>query len=388
MWTQPFSQSPSETIEVLIVGAGPAGLAVAGRLRGKGADFVLMDRASELGSSWRAHYDRLHLHTVKELSHLPGLPFPDAYPRYVPRHLVVEYLDAYAREFDIRPRLDTSVEHIARAGTVWKVETTAGTVRTSHVVVATGVNRLPKRPRFPGEQGFRGTVLHSRDYRRGDAFGGQRVLVVGMGNTGAEIALDLLEHGADVCLSVRGPVNIVPRDVLGRPTHLTAITLGKLPPRLGGFIGDVLRRLTVGDLTRYGIPTPDIAPIEQLRRFAKTPVVDVGTVAQIKAGRIAVRPAIDRFERDSVRFTDGSEERLDAVVLATGYRAGVQDFFPASQTAFDANGYPASWRGTGALEGAYFVGFNNYEPGGVLGSIVRESGLVADLIATSRSGKR
>ena len=247
------NNSPS----VIIIGAGPAGLAVAGCLRAKGLDFVMLEQGEGVGESWRRHYDRLHLHTVKELSHLPGLPFPDAYPRYVSRDQLVAYMENYADHFDIRPLFGQAVRKIYRAGGGWKVECASGqSWESANVILAMGLNRRPFIPEFNGLDTFAGEVLHSSRYRNAGPFKGKKVLVVGMGNSGAEIALDLCEQGVETALSVRGPVNIVPRDVLGRPTQLTALALAKLPPWLGDRLGVLLRAITVGDLSKYGIKTP------------------------------------------------------------------------------------------------------------------------------------
>ena len=284
-------------------------------------DFVMIEKTDRVGDSWHRHYDRLHLHTVKELSHLPGLEFPDHYPRYVPRKELADYYQQYASAFSIEPLLGEEARKVRRSEERWVTTTGTGLeIISDNVVIATGLNHAPTRPHYPGEESFEGRLVHSREYHSPGPFLGERVLVVGMGNTGAEIALDLSEAGVDTAISVRGPVNIVPRDVLGRPTQLTARMLARLPVGLGDRIGTLVRRLTVGDLSRFGIATPEIAPLAQLRERGKTPVIDVGTVAAIKRGRIAVRPAIERLEADRVVFTDGREERYDTVILATGYR--------------------------------------------------------------------
>jgi cation diffusion facilitator CzcD-associated flavoprotein CzcO len=206
------------------------------------------------------------------------------------------------------------------------------------------------------------------------------VLVVGLGNTGAEIALDLCDRGIEVAISVRGAVNVVPRDVLGRPTQLTALALARLPPRIGDPIGRLLRRLTVGDLTRFGIRPPDVAPLEQLRRYGRTPVIDIGTVDRIRAGRIAVFPAIERFVPGGVVFVDGRESPFDVVILATGYRARLEALLPDARELLDEDGTPTVVVGAGAHAGLYFCGFDNHQPGGILGTIVGESATIAEAI--------
>ncbi len=372
------NNSPS----VIIIGAGPAGLAVAGCLRAKGLDFVMLEQGEGVGESWRRHYDRLHLHTVKELSHLPGLPFPDAYPRYVSRDQLVAYMENYADHFDIRPLFGQAVRKIYREGGGWKVECASGqSWESANVILAMGLNRRPFIPEFNGLDTFAGEVLHSSRYRNAGPFKGKKVLVVGMGNSGAEIALDLCEQGVETALSVRGPVNIVPRDVLGRPTQLTALALAKLPPWLGDRLGVLLRAITVGDLSRYGIKTPDMPPAQQLRETGQTPVIDLGTLKQIRSGNIKVFPAIERIAGSAIHFADGTSGSFDGLLLATGFRPDLEDFLGDTKGLLDEHGCPVDVIGTGNWGGLYFVGFDNYITGGILGAIRRDAVRVAGHLA-------
>jgi len=365
----------------LIVGAGPAGLAVAGRLRQAGLEFAVIEKSDRVGDAWHRHYDRLHLHTVKQLSHLPGLDFPEQYPRYVPRKELADYYSRYAEVFSIEPMFGEAAEEIVPSGDKWLTTTQGGLeISSDQVVVATGLNRVPQKPSYAGEDVFAGRRIHARDYRDPGPFAGQRVLVVGMGNTGAEIALDLSEAGVDTAISVRGPINIVPRDVLGRPTQLTARMLGRLRTGLADWLGSLLRRITVGDLTGYGIATPEMAPLAQLRVEGKTPVIDVGTVSRIKKGLIAVRPGIDHFWADMVVFTDGRKDRYDTVIFATGYRPMLEEILTAGDDALDEEGLPNQVIGEGPSRGLFFVGFDNHRPGGVLGTVFEESETVVKRI--------
>ena len=342
----------------------------------------VIERSRHIGASWLGHYERLHLHTVKELSSLPGLPFPEAAPRYVPRAQMAEYLSSYAAHHHIRPNFGEQAVEIVRDGTGWRTTSSTGRqFRSKAVVVATGANQAPVLPACEGQQDFAGRILHSRDYRESAPFAGQRVLVVGMGNTGAEIALDLVEHGVRAALSVRSPVNIVHRDVLGRPTQRTAMALARLPPRWGDAAGRLLRDLTVGDLRRWGIATPAESPLRQLREHGKTPVIDVGTLARIKSGEIVVHPGIERFTPSGVRFTDGREAAFDAVIFATGYRPDLERLFPQTPLALDDRGLPRETCGTGPLRGVYFVGFDIRQPGGLLQTIAAQAIRVANEIA-------
>lgn len=374
----------STTGDVLVIGAGPAGLAATACLMRRGLRPQVVEQSDSVGSSWHAHYRRLHLHTVRWHSALPFVPFPRDWPRYVPREQVAGYLETYARKFGIAPAFGQEAVAIARDGAAWETLCRSGRrFRSRTVVVATGANKVPHMPAFPGQPSFGGRVLHSREYRDAAPFAGRRVLVVGMGNTGAEIALDLAEQGVDVTLAVRSPVNIVLRDVLGRPTQVTAMLLSHLPNAVADAIAVAFRRLTVGDLRRYGLHTPAQSPLRQLREEGRTPVIDVGTLAMIKRGGIAVRPGIDSFTADGVRFTDGRTERFDAVIMATGYRPTLEALFPGITVPVDANGMPLSVTGSGPLEGVYFVGFDVRQPGGLLRTIGLQARGVAERIAAA-----
>ena len=350
-------------------------------MRGLRAEII--EKAQHVGESWRRHYERLHLHTVKSHSALPGLPFAAPLPRYVARRDVVAYLVDYARHFELRPRFGETASSVVPRRGGWLTSTASGRCFASKlVVVATGANSLPCLPRFAGEDAFAGRIVHSHDYRDAAPFARQRVLVVGMGNTGAEIALDLAEHGVAVALSVRSPVNIVHRDVLGRPTQLTSLLLGRLPRRWGDALAARLRDLSVGDLGRYGLRTPATSPLHDLREHGKTPVIDVGTLARIKSGEIAVHPGIARLEPGGARFSDGSEAGFDVLIAATGYRPGVQALFPETAIPVDRNGLPTLLAGVGALSGLYFVGFDTRQPGGLLRTIGEQAEAVAAAIAS------
>ncbi len=373
--------TPTST-DILVIGAGPAGLAVAGCLVQRGLRPVVIEKAAAVAASWRGHYDRLHLHTVKALSALPGLPFPAACPRYVPRQGLVDYLVSYAERYAIAPHLGEAAVAVAPVAGGWQTVTGSGRRIVSRaVVVATGANHSPRLPTYAGQGLFAGRILHSHAYRNAAPFAGQRVLVVGMGNTGAEIALDLTEQGVRAALSVRSPMNIVQRDVLGRPTQVTSIALAKLPTAWGDAIAKLFRNLTVGDLSRWGIRTSDVSPLRQLRELGKTPVIDVGTLARIKRGEIKVHPGIESFMPGAVRFVDGTEQPFDAVIFATGYEAQLQRLFPGTELAVDHNGMPIDVVGQGALAGVYFVGFDIRQPGGLLRAIGAEALRVATVIA-------
>ncbi|GAB3655043.1 NAD(P)/FAD-dependent oxidoreductase [Ramlibacter alkalitolerans] len=369
---------------VLVIGAGPAGLATTASLLEHGIRPEVIERGEAVGQSWRGHYRRLHLHTVKEHSGLPRRGFPAHYPRYVAREQVVDYLADYASHFRIEPRFGEEAVAITRVDGRWRTACRSGLqVLSQAVVLATGANNRPHEPAYPGQSQYGGRVIHSRSYAEPSPYGGQRVLVVGMGNTGAEIALDLAQAGTDVTLAVRSPVNMVLRDVLGRPTQVTAMLLARLPRPIAFAIAGKFRDWTIGDLRPYGLRTPRASPLQQLMEEGRTPVIDVGTLRLIRQRRIAVRPGLESFTADGVRFTDGRSEAFDSVILATGYRPDVHKLLAGVHVPLDERELPRDVIGTGALAGLYFVGFDLRQPGGLLRSIGQQAREVAAAIAAA-----
>ena len=375
-----MEQTLSPKTRIIIIGAGPAGLAIAGRLRNKGFDFTIIEKSHEVAAMWHRHYDRLHLHTVKQLSHLPHLEFPKEYPTYVSRQQLVDYYADYARQFDIKPVFGVEVQKIRKKNNHWLIETNQKSHEAERVVIATGSNRIPISPRWEGMESFSGNIIHSRDYKNPKPYPGKKVLIIGMGNTGAEIALDLAESHVQHYVSVRSPVNIVPRDVFGRPAQLTAKMLDKLPFRTGKIISRFSTRLIIGDLTKYGLRHSTMDPVDQLRQTGQTPVIDLGTVAKIKDRSTKIVPDIDHFVINGVVLKNGDLLEVDEVILATGYRSGIDQLLENSEGLLDKYGLPKDCIGSGSFKGLYFLGFDNYKLGGILGSIYTDSEKVAEAI--------
>lgn len=375
--------SATEEAEVVVVGASAAGLASAACLQRRGVVCVLLDRASCVGTAWRGHYDRLHLHTNRGASGLPFFPMPRSYPRYPARDQVVAYLEAYARHFDLQPRFGQEVASVRRGEDGWLVETAERRYRAAHVVIATGYTRRPYTPTWPGQDRYRGELLHSSAYKSGASWKGQPVLVVGFGNSGGEIAIDLHEHGAQPAIAVRSPVNVVPRDFLGVPILGLGIALRSLPVKLADALARPVIHMTVGDIAKLGLRKLPYGPNEQIRRHGRIPLLDIGTIDLIRRGAIAVRPGLERFEGEqAVRFLDGRKERFAAVVLATGYRPALSDFLEPADEVTDEHGVPTA-SGHETLPGLYFCGFY-VSPAGML----REIGIEARRIAAAIAGPR
>lgn len=372
-----------ETTHTLIVGAGPAGLASAACLSRLGIPYILLEGAAQVGTSWRNHYRRLRLHTARDHSSLPSTPFPASYPTYPSRQQVVDYLDGYARVHGIAPRLGEEALRLARRGGGWELTTSQGRYQAPTAILATGYNRRPQIPSWPGADGFGGRILHSADYRDGRPFKGKRVLVVGLGNTGGEIAIDLWEQGARPTLSVRGPIRVMPRDTLGVPAQVIALKGERLPLRVQDALGRLSSRLSFGDLSPFGLQTPELGPASQVRRLGRIPLIDVGTVELIKGGAIEVRPDVHAFTEGGVRFSDGREEGFDVVLLATGYRPALEELLEGAEAITDERGRPRVIAGRPALPGLYFVGFANPTTG-----FLRQIGLDAQAVAADIAAAR
>jgi cation diffusion facilitator CzcD-associated flavoprotein CzcO len=367
----------TSTTDAIIIGAGPAGLACAATMRAEGLRAAVLDRAGTVGSAWRQHYDRLHLHTDRNHSGLPGLPMPRDYPTYPSRAQVVDYLENYAGQFEIRPVFNTEVSRVVRDGIRWRVDANGEKMSAPIVIVATGIAHAPYRPSWPGMDTFGGSVLHSHDYRNPAAFVGKRVLVVGFGNSGGEIALDLAEADVDVTLAVRSPVQVIPRDLLGIPILSWVILYRHLPARLVDAINAPLLRLAVGNFEKLGLRRAAKGPRRMVEEDGHVPLIDVGTLAKIRDGSIAIRGGIDRMTADGVVFADGKRETFDAVILATGFRPDLRRLIEDHDGLFDHQGVPRA-TGKPAAPGLYFCGQITVPTGQL-----REIGIEAQRIAES-----
>ncbi|RUX32851.1 NAD(P)/FAD-dependent oxidoreductase [Mesorhizobium sp. M7A.F.Ca.US.011.01.1.1] len=371
-----------DTTPVAIIGAGPAGLAIAACLRQTGQDFVLLEKEEQAAPAWRRHYERVHLHTTKRYSSLPFVPFPREYPRYVPRDLFASYLDAYAQRFDLRPRFGETVRAISRRGRSWLVDTTTGPLHASNVVIASGNNAEPLMPGFAGADAFKGKSLHSADYRNAMPFAGQSVLIVGMGNTGAEIALDLVEGGARPTISVRGGVHIVPRELLGVPIQMIGMAARLMPQRINDALFPIILDLALGRLGKYGLTRPRQGMLQQIALASRIPTIDIGTVGKIREGAIKVAPDIAEITEQGARFIDGKHGAFDAIIFATGFRPGYARLLEAG---VQPGGSGVNARASDL--GLYLIGFHNPVTG-LLREISIEAEQIADDIRLQRDRKK
>jgi NADPH-dependent 2,4-dienoyl-CoA reductase/sulfur reductase-like enzyme len=336
---------------VVVVGAGASGLAVAATLKRRGRVPVVLEGANSVGATWAGRYDRLCLHTVRRFSGLPFYPIPRSYPRYVPKDLYARYLADYAEQMGLAIRLGERVERIHPEDGEWIITTTRERLSTRAVVLATGRHNVGRVPRWDGMDDFAGRIIHSSEYKSGREFAGKRALVIGIGNSGAEIAADLVEQGAArVAVSVRTTPPITSRQIAGIPIQLLGMFFAPFPARAVDRLGALLRKFGTGDLRPYGLGKEEWGPFTARR----PPVIDVGFVDLLKARRIGVVGDVRQFTRKTIAFAGGVEEEFDIVVAATGFTSGLPRFLDAPR-ALDERGYP---RSDNAYPGLFFAGYS------------------------------
>lgn len=344
---------------VVIVGAGSAGLAVAAELQRREIAAIVLERGPSVATSWRARHEDLRLNTIRWLSDLPGLRMPRSYGRWVSRDDYISYLEHFAEECGLEVRCEVEVHRIDRSGDLWRLNTSDGDVSADHVVVATGYDRVPWVPDWPGRATFEVPLIHVAHHRRAADFAGQRVLLVGAGNSGIEVGGHLVEAGvAELWVSVRTPPSIVPREILGLPLHPLSVASRRLPePVLDSNIR-LISRLAFGNLETYGLPTPELGAYERLRTTGVTVAVDQGFVRHVKAGHVQLVPEVERLERRSVILSDGRRVGPDVVIAATGFRRGL-DGLVGHLGVLDVGGLPAagSARPSSDAPGLWFTGF-------------------------------
>ncbi|WP_328413472.1 NAD(P)/FAD-dependent oxidoreductase [Streptomyces violaceus] len=385
------SAPPTPDRPVYVIGGGPGGLAAAYALRARGIRAVVLEKSDRVGASWRRHYDRLHLHTTRRLSALPGLPMPRRFGRWVSRDNVVRYLEKYAEHHRLEIVTGVEVSRIERApdGTGWLLHATGGRELTgSAVVVATGYNHTPRLPDWPGREAFTGEFLHAGEYRDGAPYAGRDVLVVGIGNTGAEIAVDLVESGASrVRLAVRTVPHIMRRSTAGWAAQYSGVLVRHLPVGLVDRISRVQAKVAIPDLSAHGLPRPDTGLYTRVKQGA-IPVQDVGLIDAVRKGKVEIVAAVESFEGDGkIVLADGTRLSPDAVIAATGYVRALEGLV-GHLDVLDARGKPVvhGTRSPKTAPGLYFTGFTNPISGN-LRELALDAVRIAKAIARDTSGR-
>lgn len=294
----------------VVIGAGSAGLASAVALRGKGFAVTVLERGAAPGQSWRERYDGLRLNTVRALSGLPGLGIPRRHGTWPRAGDFADYLASYAEHHGLPIRTRSEVVRVDQG---WRVTVHTGEVLAADVVVvATGFAAEPVLPEW-----FHQGMLHATDYRNPEPFRGRRVLVVGAGNSGAEIAVELLGHAAEVTMSVRTPPLLIPSSPALQ--YLGALA-GRLPAGLKDKASIDTHRRHYADLAAHGLPVPSEGAFTRFARDGQAPTAERGLANAVRSGRIRIVPAVKDVADGVVRLADGAELLPDAVIAATGYR--------------------------------------------------------------------
>ena len=322
-------------VRACVIGAGSTGIASCQVLHARGIPFDCFEAGSEVGGNWRygndsgmsSAYRSLHAESSRRGMQYTAFPMPDSYPNYPSHRLIAKYLDDFVDHFGFRGRIQfrTEVTNVApAAGGGWDVSVRrrdTGEVRTGRygaVLIANGHHWDPRypEPAFPGAATFTGEQIHSHHYRTPEPFAGKRVLVLGIGNSACDVAVDCSRVAARTLLAMRRGAHIVPKHLFGMPTdQLTLMRLGaRVPVWLQGLAVTQLIRIAQGSVTKYGLPRPD------RRLLCAPPTVSDSLLSKLDHGDVVVKPNIDRFDGDRVCFTDGSAEQIDAVIYCTGYK--------------------------------------------------------------------
>jgi len=308
-------------LDTCIIGAGPGGLAAARALKRYGVPYAQFERHSDVGGLWDAAnpgtplYDSAHFISSKTQSAFTDCPMPESYPDYPSGKEILDYIHQFADRYGLKDGVtfNTSVEKAAPDGKGgWSITLSTGETRSfANLIVATGTNWHPNRPDIPGT--FTGDARHAVDYTSPDLFRGKRVMVVGAGNSGCDIACDAATHAEKAFISVRRGYHFIPKHIFGMPADVFAHGGPKLPMPLQQWVMGKMLRLLIGDVTRYGLPAPDH------KVFESHPIVNSELLHHLGHGNIHVKPDIASFDGSDVVFVDGSRETLDVVVFATGY---------------------------------------------------------------------
>lgn len=366
--------------QIVVIGAGQSGLSAALSLKDVGLDPLVLERTDAVASAWRGRYDRLKLNTWRAHSHLPDRPFPKGTPTFPSRDQVVQHLERHAAEEGLEFRFGTEVERIDRDGGRWLVTTREGGVRSPQVVVATGYENAPFIPDWPGRDRFDGELLHAGDYRRPAPYAGKRVLVVGPGCTGMEIAFDLAEGGAGkVWLAARTPPNILLRQgPAGVPGDVIGSALMHTPVRFADWFANFGRRMDVGDLTEHGLPVPEEGVFSRMYRLGVAPaIIDKEILGAIKSGAIEIVRGVESLDPRGVALADGATVEPDAIICATGYRRGLEPLV-GHLDVLGERGVPRALGPKPAAPGLRFIGYVP-RPGG-LGYMAKEAKRAAKAI--------
>lgn len=373
---------------VIIIGGGPAGLSAAYELTRIGIQPLVLERTASVGDVWHNHYDGLRLNTGRWFSKLPGVRFPKSAGLWPERDVFANILKTLPErgKFAVRTNCEIISIEYEPLNSVWKLKCKNNqTLHSKALVVATGSSRIPFIPKWPGEQDFNGTIIHSANFKHASEYQDKHVLVVGSGNSSCEIACRLLPYAASVSLSVRTLPYFLPKSLWGVPFAALGVVLNHLPTKISDAI---LRRLSLswtGNLTQYGLAAPT-GKISEIKKV--TPTLYMPIINEIKNNRIKILgPLISLDEKSGniYKSVDKLEEiniKIDTIVSGTGFNTGLDSLFKLPDI-LNENGKPKIDSVTGESDkaGLFFIGFKN-----PLSGQLREIGLQAPIIAKKIKG--
>lgn len=317
---------------VCVIGAGSSGITACQNLDERGVEFRCFEKGSDVGGIWRymndngmsAAYRSLHINTSREMMEYSSFPMPVDYPDYPSHAEIAAYFEDFVDHFGLRDRIEFNTEVVsvesAEAGWEVTVEGPEGrrTETFTDVMVCNGHHWNPRRPEpaFPGSEDFTGEQIHSHDYKTSEILEGKTVLILGIGNSATDIAVESSRVADRTILAMRRGAWIVPKYIFGLPTDrlTTFAPMTRMPLSVQSAMMRAMLRLTQGRITDSGLPKPDHQPLHA------HPTVSEELLGRLGHGDIAVKPNIDRFEGGTVFFTDGSSEEVDMVIYCTGYR--------------------------------------------------------------------
>jgi thioredoxin reductase len=381
--------------KVCIIGAGSSGIVAAQVLDARGIPFDCFEKGSQVGGNWRyendngmsSAYRSLHINTSRRVMAFKSLPMPDRFPDYPDHFQMAAYFDEFVDHFGLRPKISfrTEVTKAEPADGEWAVTTKAesgaeATERYRAVLVANGHHWDPRwpEPTFPGSEQFEGEQLHAHHYREPDVLRGKRVLVLGLGNSATDIAVESSRIAEKTFLAVRRGAYVLPKYMNGKPIdEVTTPLVSRLPLSVQRFFAMKGLEIAAGEMTSYGLPKPDH------KLFQAHPTVSSELLPRLGHGDISVKPNIERFQGGrEVGFVDGSTEEIDLVVYCTGYKMTFPFFDPKVLSAPE-NRLPL-YRRVVSVErpGLYFIGF--IQP---LGPIMPLAEAQAEWVADLFSGR-
>jgi cation diffusion facilitator CzcD-associated flavoprotein CzcO len=355
--------------DAVVLGAGPAGLAVARQLEHQhGIKALVIDRAAAPAISWRTRYDNFRLNTTGFLSHLPGQRIPLTAGRWPTRDDMVRYFDAYVRRQNLTLELGCEVYTVDRASGGWRLDTSSGEIRTRALVLATGNYRTPTIPDWPGLSQFTGEFVHSGNFRNAWPFRGRDVLVVGAGNSAADIAVQLADNGARrIWLAVRTPPHLVRRALAGFPSDLMLELFAWAPAKAVDPIITLSERLMWGDLSAYGFHRPPLGLKTTVEQTGRIPTLADELIDAVRAGRVEVVAAVEAVEPDRVILADGDCVAPAVIVAATGFTMDLDDLV-GHLGVLDEHGKPRGGFASHVGDGMFAIGYG-IPPNGPLRAI-------------------